>query len=159
MSRLTIIEDPSGDVDIELLSNGGVAYETEWFRVDGDGDPTNHYNDPCWQADTSLHFEGKAVNALTVPYVVANPIVARKVPGVVLGCKARVEFKGRVVDCVVADIGPRKKIGEGSVRLAELLGMPKSPPNGGQEGSKVRWTWYPGVPAVVDGKTYKLQPL
>lgn len=38
---------------------------------------------------------------------------------------------GKSVQCVVADIGPRKKLGEASIACAVALGYPSSPRNGG----------------------------
>ena len=147
-------------IPVVLNDDGSVSYSTRWFRVDGDGDPTNHYNDPCWQADTSLHGpDGKPVNALHVPYIVANPIITAMVPGVVLGCMGQVTFRGRTVQAVLADIGPRRKIGEGSIALARALGMHESPINGGMDGLAVDWKWFPGRPATIAGVKYALKPL
>lgn len=146
--------------NVPISFNGvSVSYTTKWFRVDGDGG-ANIYHDPCWQADTSAHtVDGKPVDALSIPYVVANPLVAAAVPGVVLGCRAQVTYRGKTVEAVVADIGPRKKIGEGSIKLAELLGMPKSPISGGEEGEPVTWVIYPGMPANLNGVQFKLKKL
>lgn len=158
MSRLIIIPDKQ-DIEVELCADGSLCYVTPWFRVDCDGDPKNVFNDPCWQAQTSLRHKGKAINAITVPYGVINPLVARRVPGIVLGCEGLCTYRGKTVPFVVADIGPKSKIGEGSVRLAKLLGMPPSPINGGQEGELVLWKIYPGRAAEIDGTQYALQPL
>jgi hypothetical protein len=55
---------------------------------------------------------------------------------------------GRSAGCVFADTGPKGKIGEGSIALATLLGIPSSPKNGGVShgivyvvfrGSKAGW--------------------
>lgn len=140
--------------------DGSVSYSTRWFRVDGDGDPANTYHDPCWQADTSLHGpDGKPVNAMQVPYIVANPIIAAMVPGIVLGCMGQVTYKGRTVKAVLADIGPRRKIGEGSIALARALGMNESPISGGVDGVAVDWRWFPGLPATINSVTYALRKL
>lgn len=147
-------------VPVTLNDDGSVSYATRWFRVDGDGDPKNTYHDPCWQADTSLHGpDGKPVNAMETPYIVANPVIAAMVPGIVLGCMGQVTFRGRTVGAVLADIGPRRKIGEGSIALARALGMHESPISGGVDGVTVEWKWFPGRPAVVGGVTYELRPL
>lgn len=147
-------------IPVVLNDDGSVSYSTKWFRVDGDGSPQNTYHDPCWQPDTSLHGpDGKPVDAETVPYIVANPIIAAMVPGVVLGCRGQVTFKGRVVECVLADVGPRRKIGEGSIALARALGMHESPISGGSDGIAVDWKWFPGQPATINGVTYALKPL
>jgi hypothetical protein len=147
-------------VPVTLNDDGSVSYTTPWFRVDGDGSPVNSYNDPCWQPDTSLHGpDGKPVDAETVPYIVANPVIAGMVLGVVLGCAGEVTFRGRTVPAVLADIGPRRKIGEGSIALAKDLVMNPSPINGGIEGEPVTWRWFPGKPATINGVTYPLKHL
>jgi hypothetical protein len=40
----------------------------------------------------------------------------------------------RSTAAIVADIGPKTKIGEGSMALAERLGIPNSPKKGGADG-------------------------
>ena len=147
-------------VPVTLNDDGSVSYTTNWFRVDGDGSPTNSYHDPCWQPDTSLHGpDGKPVDAETVPYIVANPIIAAAVPGIVLGCEGECIVHGRKVAGVLADIGPRRKLGEGSIALARMLGLHESPISGGCDGVPVTWRWFPGRPATINGVTYKLRPL
>jgi len=147
-------------IPVVLNDDGSVRYSTRWFRVDGDGDPTNHYHDPCWQAETSLLGpDGKPIDAMQVPYIVANPIIAQMVPGVVLGCIGQATYRGRTVQAVLGDIGPRRKIGEGSIALARALGMLESPINGGVDNQAVDWAWFPGRPATINGVTYALKPL
>lgn len=147
-------------VPVTLNEDGSVSYATRWFRVDGDGDPLNTYHDPCWQAGTSLNGpDGKPVNAMTVPYIVANPVIAAMVPGIVLGCTGHATYRGRTVAAVLADIGPRRKIGEGSIALARALGMHESPINGGVDDALVEWRWFPGRPASIGGVQYQLKRL
>lgn len=74
----------------------------------------------------------------------------RHVPGIVMGCKFTAEYEGKVATGIVGDIGP--DFGEGSIALAEALGIPSSPRDGGVSGG-VTWRFYPGV--AVDG--YELQ--
>ena len=140
-----------------------VIYHTPWFRVDGDGDPTDHFHDPCWQRDTSLHGpDGKPVNALAMPYVVVNPYIAASLPAVFLGGLALVSWRGKTVTAVMADIGPHNKIGEGSEALAAALGMPPSSVNGGLSNDPthlVEWLLFPGKPADVKGVQFALHHL
>ena len=157
--KLIIINDPQGDVQVDVCDDGSLSYITPWFRVDGDGDPRNVFRDPCWQEQTSLQHKGRPVNALTVPYAVINPLVAKRIAGIVLGCEGLCSYKGKTVPFVVADVGPRSKIGEGSVMLAKRLGIPHSPVSGGQDGEPVHWKIYPGRAAEIDGETYTLKPL
>lgn len=99
------------------------------------------------------------VDAESVPYVVVSPLIRRGVLPVVLGCKARVTHihDNRSVECVVADTGPRNKIGELSIAAARAIGIPSSPRTGGEEEKVIQYEIWPGVPAVVDGVEYELQ--
>jgi hypothetical protein len=80
---------------------------------------------------TWYHHPGKAlsdpaayVDAETVPYIVVPPLIVQRTAGVVRGCKARVTWRNKSVDCVVADRGPSDRIGELSIAAARDLGMP-----------------------------------
>lgn len=67
-------------------------------------------------------------NAETQPYCVIPggfPIKG------LLGKRCRVEYNGKSVDGIVADVGPEHKIGEISIAMAKLLGIPESPRHGG----------------------------
>lgn len=99
------------------------------------------------------------VDAETVPYVVVSPLIRQYSRGIVLGCHARVSFDGRSVDAVVADIGPRRKIGELSIAAARALRIPSSPRTGGRDEYDVKYELWPGKPAEVNGVTYELKPL
>jgi hypothetical protein len=56
-----------------------------------------------------------------VPYIAVPPEVLGL--GVVVGDIALVSANGRQAAAVVADVGPRRKIGEGSIALARALGL------------------------------------
>ena len=88
------------------------------------------------------------VDAETVPYIVVPPLVIQQTAGVVRGCKARASYKGKSVDCVVADRGPSGKVGELSIAAARALDMPSSPRNGGTEKPEVLYELWPGVAAA-----------
>jgi hypothetical protein len=117
---------------------GGIIASTTWYTV-----PGKSRNDPAAYVD-----------AETVPYIVVPPLIIQKTVGAVRGCKARVAWKGRTVDCVVADKCPRDKIGEVSIAAARAVGMPSSPREGGTERAEVLYELWPGQAA--DG--YVLQP-
>lgn len=125
--------------------------------VDVDGSP-NWRRDPYGQADTTLHHNGQPINSDVVKGIVLPPECINFVKPVVMGCKAEVTYKGRTVPAVVFDSGPHFKLGEGSAALASALGINPDPNHGGRETPDVTYRWWPGVPAVVDGVTYKLQP-
>lgn len=136
---------------------GGICEMMADYDVDVDGIGSPH-GDPYFQPDTTLHNNGKALNSDEEDFIVLPPPCIKGVRGIVLGCQAWVTYKGKRFSAVVGDIGPTRKVGEGSYHLAKLLGMNPSPINGGEDFAKVFYEWEPGTPAVVGNRTYKLQP-
>jgi|SRR6516164_7474254 hypothetical protein len=135
----------------------------EWtanMAIDCDGSGGNPDNDPYYQPDTSLHYNGKALNAYEVPFIVVPPAVINCVKPVVLGCMAVVVNlkNGMATQAVVGDVGPSSKIGEASCYCAELVGLDGNPNHGGCDENCIRYMIFPGEAAEVDGVTYKLQP-
>ena len=77
--------------------------------------------DVTHQDETSLRWaDGSSVNSNTVPFVVIPGYWQR---GIVLGDSCLVQYKDKLVQAIVADIGPRRKIGEGSIALHRALGI------------------------------------
>lgn len=132
----------------------GVVTWTGKADIDGDGSGESH-GDPDFQDDTSLHYQGKALNADTDYYSVAPPELVRGVVGIVLGCSCTVTFCGNSIEAVIGDIGPHGKAGEISIALAKALGIPSSPLDGGV-GSGVSYTVRPGIAAIAQGRQYNL---
>lgn len=110
---------------------GGIIASKTWYRHPGKPD-----NDPAAYVDSE-----------TVPYIVVPPVIVQQTAGVVRGCKARARRGDKVVDCVVADLGPRNKIGELSIAAARGLGLPSSPRNGGTGKAEILYELWPGVAA------------
>jgi len=109
-----------------------------------------------WYRHRHLSMQDPAayVDAETVPYIVVPPLIVQMTVGVVRGCRARVTYKGKSIDCVVADKSGRTKIGELSIAAARKLGIPSSPRHGGVEGPDVSYELWPGIAAPG----YELQP-
>lgn len=102
------------------------------------------------------------VDAASVPYIVLPRHWRKLAVGVVLGCKATVEDikTGKVLEAAgVLDFGPRSSLGEASIACAKFFGIPSSPKNGGTAEKRFIYRFFPGVPAVINGVTYQLQPL
>ncbi len=102
------------------------------------------------------------VDAASVPFIVLPSHWRRLAVGVVLGCKATIKDTktGKFLEAAgVMDFGPRAKLGEASVACAEFFGVPSSPKNGGTSEKRFIYTFFPGVPAVINGITYQLQPM
>jgi len=142
--------------DIFDCGDGGYIFTGD-MDVDVDGSP-NWRIDPCGQPDTTLHKDGEPINSDAVPGIVLPPECIKFVSDIVLGCKALVTYRGRSSDAVVFDVGPHNKLGEGSAALARRLGINPDPNRGGVDSPEVTYRWWPGIPAVVDGLAYDLQP-
>ncbi len=110
---------------------GGIIASCTWYRH-----PGKPANDPAAYVD-----------AETVPYIVVPPLIIQATAGVVRGCKARVTWRSKSVDCVVADKGPRNKIGELSIAAAREIGLPSSPRSGGTDKPEIFYELWPGVAA------------
>ncbi len=108
---------------------GGIIASKTWYRH-----PDKAANDPSAYVDSE-----------TVPYIVVPPIIIQNTAGIVRGCKARVSFGGRSVDGVVADKGPRNKIGELSIAAARAIGIPESPRRGGTDEPVIAYELWPGI--------------
>ncbi len=139
------------------LSKDGPCSVMADADVDVDGSGSSH-GDPDYQPDTTLHLNGKPLNADVDKFIVLPGPCIHGVHGTVMGCQATVHYRGESSQAVVGDQGPTRKIGELSRALAIALGIPPSPINGGVDDASVRYEWQPGVAAVVDGKAYDLQP-
>jgi hypothetical protein len=161
---------------LDFLANGGKP--GDWFGVVTDTDkPTGKpvkqkAGDPApgaFVSATSYRWPTLAridplayVDAASVPYIVLPSHWRALAVGVVLGCKATVKDTktGKILDAAgVMDFGPRAKLGEASVACAKFFGIPSSPKDGGTDEKRFIYTFFPGVPAVIKGVTYQLQPM
>jgi hypothetical protein len=145
---------------VDIYSNMGGTYvhfvSDLDVCVDGSGED---HGDPYFQAQTAYYNNGKYLNADKDKYVVVPPQIRSMVPPIVMGCQARVtNMKTGVVSAgVVGDIGPKGKTGECAICLAQVLN-PNVSANVGDGQRAYFYEIWPGQPAVVDGKTYKLEP-
>jgi hypothetical protein len=153
MRRLFAIE--GCDVNQGVDSLGLFLEWTAKMAVDTDGSGPLH-GDPDAQKDTSLHVNGKPLNADVDRYIVVPPAIIQVVEGIVLGCHAVVTntLNNKTTDAVVGDVGPAKKLGEASVATAAAVGVDPSPTRGGIEAHVIRYRIYPGMAA----RGYRLQP-
>lgn len=128
---------------MEILP-GGLVYFRSGMQVDADGSPRARQIDPCGQTETSLrHPGGASVNAEQIPYFVL-PGGSYKHLGIKLGDIAAVRYQGKVQFAVFADVGPSYKIGEGSMALAQALGINPSPTRGGTSSPQVEYLVFRG---------------
>lgn len=151
MTTLAIIEGCT------ITWDGHRVRYTARGRVDDDGTGSAH-GDPYHQRDTSLHRNGRPLNADVDLYIVVPPQILRGVAPTVLGSQAWVTFRGNTVPAVVGDIGPHGRLGELSVALARALGINPDPNTGGVDVPSVLYVIQPGCPAAANGIQYQLQP-
>ncbi len=147
-----VIED-----DNRILNGKPCLY---WFGdCDNDVDGSPYWHEDEWgRPDTSLQLNGKPVNGDKFPFIVVPPHVINCTPEIVLGCVGTMEYKGKDVACVVADSGPRSKIGEASPAALRALGLPAPHNgNGGLDTQEILYRIWPGVAAKIDGVQFTLQ--
>ncbi|MEA5511844.1 glycoside hydrolase family 75 protein [Crocosphaera sp. UHCC 0190] len=114
---------------------GGQIYIDADMDTDADGSPRARQIDPCegcGNTETSLKYSGisgqaKNVNAEVVPYIALpgnNPRLQDRFyhrMGIQLGDIVAVIYKDRIEYAIFADVGPKNKIGEGSIALKQSL--------------------------------------
>lgn len=155
MKKLTTVHSKGENYSADVIKDDdGSIFFVGDFDVDWDGSP-NWHKDPTGQPETALTHNGKPIDSERVAGIVL-PKEARKL-GKILGCKATASYKGKTIPCVVFDIGPSRKLGEGSVKLAQLLGINTHPVKGGTSRQEITYRFWPGIAAVLDGVTYKLR--
>jgi hypothetical protein len=123
-----------------------------------DGSGPKH-GDPSYQSQTAYYNNGKFLNADKDKYVVTPPQVRRLVKPTIMGCQARLTRldKGEWSAAVCGEVGPDDKTGEASYCLAKELNSSISY-NVGDTRLIYLYEFWPGIPAVVDGKAYRLEP-
>lgn len=114
------------------------------FAIDADGAGEAWKSDPWGQPETSLQWGGgRSLDPTETPYFVLPIGFDTNYPEVKLGDLAAVIYQGKVAFAIFGDRGPRTKIGEGSIALAEELGINASPTRGGVPHG-VLWIVFPG---------------
>jgi len=136
---------PSGTKALDYLANAG--HPGNWWGIvaDQSGNPViQGENDPYpgyYVSTTSLqNFKYKEedprryVDSEKVPFFVLPLDESKKMDGVKLGDFGVVWNRRKNIHnyCIIADIGPRNQIGEGSVSLAKNLGINSDAKVGGQ---------------------------
>lgn len=100
-----------------------------------------------------------SLNADKDYYIVLHPKMRTGVKPVVLGCLGRVTNL-RTLEWhwgVWGEVGPSSKTGEAAIVLAKHLN-PKVSANSGDSKHIYLYECWPGIPANVDGKQYRLLP-
>jgi len=125
------------------------------------------HDDPSYQSETAYYSNkqcsppgpSKYLSGDVDKYIVIPPQVRSMVPPVVMGSKAKLTRLDNMFshDAVTGEIGPDYTTGEAAYCLAKIIN-PKIGHNTGDGRLIYFYELWPGTAAVVDGKTYKLQP-
>jgi hypothetical protein len=146
-----------GDVDILVGYEGAYLCFISDLDICNDGSGPD-YDDPHHQAQTAYYNDGKFLNADIDKYIVIPPQIRKGVIPAVMGCQGRMTNlgTGQWSAAVTGEIGPDDKTGEAAYCLAKEL-QPKITHNSGDSRLIYLYELWPGLPAVVDGKLYKLE--
>lgn len=163
---------PKGMKSLDYLANAGGP--GDWYGIvtdtgKADGSPVvqleSHPAPGAYVSATSYEWPGfsrgdpaRYVDANAVTYIVLPSHWRAAARGIVLGCRATVTdaHTGQVVEAGVLDFGPKSKLGEASIACARLFGVPCSPKDGGTADLRFVYQFWPGVPAEIDGVSYRL---
>jgi len=128
--------DPSQCKALLAFPDGTIFWSSK-MAIDADGPAAgvgrlsgSQLDPDTGQNDTTLHFcdTDEGLPSEAVPYIVLPGATFRTNTGLAIGDVALVIFKDKIAAAVCGDIGPSKKIGEGSIRLHEALHPPAPDP-------------------------------
>lgn len=130
------MNDPSRCKALLAFPDGTISWSSK-MAIDGDGPAAgpgrlsgSQLDPECGQNDTSFHFcdTDQGLPSEAVPFIVLPGGTFRTNTGLELGDVALVIYKDKIAAAICGDIGPSRKIGEGSIRLHEALHPPAADP-------------------------------
>jgi hypothetical protein len=147
-----------GSVIIYSTKKGDYVCFVSDLDICNDGSGPAH-GDPHHQSETAYYNGGKFLNADKDKYVVIPPQVRSAIDPVVMGSQAKLTRLDTMEHspAVTGEIGPDDKTGEAAYCLAKLIN-PKITHNSGDQSLIYFYELWPGIPAVVGNKHYKLEP-
>ena len=148
-----------GGISVYVNSEGTYVMFTSGLQICNDGSGPQH-GDKTYLPKTAYYNGGKYLNADVDRYIVVPPQIRKLVKPKVMGCQARLTNLHTEVekDAVVGEIGPAGKLGEAAYCLAKLIN-PKITHNSGDTQRLYLYELWPGTPALVGAKRYKLEPV
>jgi hypothetical protein len=130
------MSDPSRCKALLAFPDGTIFWSSK-MAIDGDGPAAgpgrlcgSQLDPEDGQNDTSFHFcdTDQGLSSEAVPFIVLPGGTFRTNTGLELGDVALVIYKDKIAAAICGDIGPSRKIGEGSIRLHEALHPPAPDP-------------------------------
>lgn len=143
---------------------GNPVIFTADMDIDADGAGRAWRRDRTGQPQTSLSYgRGQYLNPEELPFIVLPIGFERAAPGVKLGDLVAVTFKGKTAFAIYGDRGPKRVLGEGSIKLAKTLGINPDPNRGGTS-EPVTYIVFPGsrpkpLPRTAEGVEAAAKPL
>jgi hypothetical protein len=128
--------DPSRCKALLAFPDGTIFWSSK-MAIDADGPAAgvgrlsgSQLDPDTGQNDTTFHFcdTDQGLPSEAVPYIVLPGGTFRTNTGLAIGDVALIIFKDKIAAAICGDIGPSKKIGEGSIRLHEALHPPAPDP-------------------------------
>jgi hypothetical protein len=141
---------------LDYLANAGSSGNWWGIATDSGGKPylqTQNHPAPGFYVSTTALMDGafpnsdpaKYVNSGTIPFIVlpSKPKFSDKQT---LGdlCMCFNNANGKLSWAIYADIGPSNQIGEGSMALADALGISSDPKKGGTSQETIAMIYWPG---------------
>lgn len=102
------------------------------------------------------------LNSESIPFIVIEDFIRHKCSGIAMGSLARVTNlkpgpnHGKSAWSMVGDTGPLRKIGEISIAAARQIGVDSNARTGGESQRVIKYEFWPGVPALLNGQQYSL---
>ena len=119
--------DPNSNHVLLRLPGGAIFFDAK-LAIDNDGSPYSKLRLNSDQPQTSLRYDElprqPSINSDAVPYIVLPLGGFLPELGLQLGDLAAVIYKDKLAYAIFADEGPKCNLGEGSIRLHQLLGNP-----------------------------------
>jgi hypothetical protein len=146
-----------GSVVIKKNADGSYVRFISDLDICNDGSGPSH-GDPSYVPETAYYNSGKFLNADIDKYIVIPPQVRKMIPSKVMGCHGQLTNlrTGVAHAAVTGEIGPDDLTGEAAYCLAKIIN-PAITYNSGDKSANYVYELWPGKPAVVNGKTYKLE--
>ena len=144
--------------DTEIFYEGGRCWFYSDLDICNDGSGSAH-GDPHFRPMTAYYNKGKYLNAGRDPYIVVPPQLRKHFkPTKIMGCKAQLTHTTAQISAegLVGEIGPPNKTGEAAYCLAKIVN-PKITHNSGDKRRIYLYEFWPGIPALINGKAFALE--
>ena len=140
-----------------LVTDNGKPSGTPVLQKDNDPAPGFYISTTALEDTTKERTDPQRyVDSSTIPYVVLPPEAMKTLKAKMGDFAVVINSKNhKLSQAIVADQGPKGQIGEGSIALADALGIPSNPRHGGTAGGVL----YLVFPGSGNGKPHPLEEI